>query len=156
MASGVVLLTRFVERIRRPNLVNSSIQVVVEAGLDCLPNFILRVAGSCKEYGKRRGLCAFDSFRVVVSDLGSPGCLVQHGLVVLECKANGTDAHSRTIAPTVVGARILRMEPAMEKAAVSSVRVTSADVADGLKIRAARQDRLCNSNREYGVIGEAT
>ncbi len=90
------------------------------------------------------------------SDLGSPGCLLQDALLILECKPNWTHAHSRTIAPTVVGARVFRMEPPIEKSAVSSIRVAPADLADRFKIRATRQDRLCNSNREYCVIGEVT
>ena len=48
------------------------------------------------------------------------------------------------------------MEPPIEKAAVSGIRVASADLADGFELRATSQDRFCDSNREYGVIGEVT
>src|SRR6266581_5848931 len=90
------------------------------------------------------------------SDLGSPGCLLQDALLILECKPNWTHAHSRTIAPTVIGARVFRMEPPIEEAAVSGIRVAPADLADRFKIRATGQDRLCDSNGEHGVIGEVT
>src|SRR6266568_2578827 len=82
--------------------------------------------------------------------------LLQDALLILECKPNCTHAHSRTIAPTVVGARVFRMEPPIEEAAVSGIRVAPADLADRFKIRATRQDRVCDSNGEHGVIGEVT
>src|SRR5437879_12238860 len=53
------------------------------------------------------------------SDLGSPGCLLQDALLILECKPNWTHAHSRTIAPTVVGARHIRLDPPEKEAALA-------------------------------------
>src|SRR5437879_12403056 len=57
------------------------------------------------------------------SDLGSPGCLLQAALLILECKPNWSHAHGRTIAPPVAGAGVFRMEPPMDELADAGLSV---------------------------------
>src|SRR5438128_10583699 len=49
-------------------------------------------------------------------DLGSPGCLLQDALLILDCKLNYTHMHSRTIDRTVLVARALRIDPQLQEA----------------------------------------
>ena len=92
-----------VERIARPDVSDTSTQIVMKSLFYRAPDGFLRLTLSSQECGRGCRLRAANSFPMVVSDLGTGFCLVENFRKTLECKCNRTDSHCGAVAPTVVG-----------------------------------------------------
>jgi hypothetical protein len=83
-------------------------------------------------------------------------CFIQNGIDGIKRKANGTNPHGRTIAPTVIGRRFVRVKPSDERPAVPGMGITSAHIQYSRKIVAVTENGMGNGYGENGVIGETT
>ena len=73
--------------------------------------------------GSYNRLCAFDTLRVVVGASGGINRLVHISYSIQIEPCNRTDAHSRSVAVTIIRLRILAVYPLGERTAIAPHRI---------------------------------
>jgi len=148
-------LAGYIEAVCRSDVIQAGIQLIAKAIRDLPLDRGFGLARARQQNRQGRCLGALDALGMVMGDRGAATGFGEHLIRPIERPPNSADAHGRTVAVAAVRLGILCMHPFAEPPAVALARIRECIVPDTFEIAAARQDGVCDRQREHAVVGDA-
>src|SRR5262249_485770 len=98
-------------------------QVIAGQLLDRAADFSFTLTLTRQEYRCRCPLCTFDSFRMIVRNLGGPLSFRKHFFQRFKRPTDWPDPHALTVPQAVIGLRTSRLRPVTKSQAVAGTQV---------------------------------